>query len=154
VTQPDAEKIKGRVLSIDEEILKELVHSKERDLSRMHSLSHVPEPPITTQKLQKQLSKLRAYKCTSVLYCVHCSKFRFIRSHHCSQLGVCVSRMDHYCAFLDNCIGKKNHRYFVQYLTYTYLTLAWVCFELLWCDQWLREFDASPPRAIMLNCTL
>jgi hypothetical protein len=33
---------------MDEEILKELVHSKERDLSKMHNLSHVPEPPITT----------------------------------------------------------------------------------------------------------
>jgi hypothetical protein len=89
-----------------------------------------------------------------VLYCIHCEKFRFMRSHHCKELGVCVSRMDHYCAFLDNCIGRNNHRYFLQYLTYTYLLIAWIFFELLWTNRWISQYDDSRARVITLHCTL
>ena len=131
---------------MDEEILKKLIASQTRDYSFMHNLSHVPPPPITTQKLKDQLSKLRAYKCTSIIWCISCEKFRFIRSHHCKEMGACIQRMDHYCAFLDNCIGRNNHRYFMQYLTYTYLAIIWMSFELLWCNDWFSKYDESPKR--------
>ena len=31
--------------------------------------------------------------------------------------------MDHHCVFADNCIGKRNVRYFVQFT-------SWACFVL------------------------
>ena len=137
---------------MDEEILKDLINSPIKDIAKLNNLSHRPEQPITNEKLEYQLSKLRAYKCISVIYCVQCERFRFIRSHHCKELGECVSRMDHYCAFVDNCIGKKNHRYFLQYLVYTYLTIMWMCFDLLWYNKIVSEYNVARGRMLLLHC--
>jgi hypothetical protein len=32
-------------------------------------------------------------------------------------------RMDHYCPWVDNCIGKNNHKYFIQFLFYCVIGL-------------------------------
>lgn len=48
--------------------------------------------------------------------CIKCGyRKEHARIHHCSRCGRCVEYMDHHCAFSDNCVGKKNIRYFVQF---------------------------------------
>eukprot|EP00824_Muranothrix_gubernata_P005869 TRINITY_DN17637_c0_g1_i1.p1 TRINITY_DN17637_c0_g1~~TRINITY_DN17637_c0_g1_i1.p1 ORF type:complete len:691 (+),score=127.34 TRINITY_DN17637_c0_g1_i1:2-2074(+) len=45
--------------------------------------------------------------------CLTCTVPRPPRSKHCRQCGICVNRMDHHCAWVNNCIGSKNHTVFM-----------------------------------------
>lgn len=45
--------------------------------------------------------------------CRKCPYRRPERAHHCSVCRRCVLRMDHHCPWVGNCIGIKNHKYFI-----------------------------------------
>ncbi|CAE7939848.1 unnamed protein product, partial [Symbiodinium necroappetens] len=49
----------------------------------------------------------------------HEEKFRPERAHFCSVLDRNVLRMDHYCVWLANCVGYRNHKYFYLALFYS-----------------------------------
>jgi hypothetical protein len=40
------------------------------------------------------------------------------RSHYCKMLSRCVLKMDHFCPWLNNCIGFYNHKYFYLFILY------------------------------------
>lgn len=40
------------------------------------------------------------------------------RAHFCRMLSRCVLKMDHFCPWLNNCIGFCNHKYFVLFIFY------------------------------------
>lgn len=40
------------------------------------------------------------------------------RAHYCRLLGRCVLKMDHFCPWLNNCIGFYNHKFFVLFIFY------------------------------------
>ena len=43
------------------------------------------------------------------------------RAHYCSALGVYVFKMDHHCPWINNCVGQRNQKYFMQLNFYTML---------------------------------
>lgn len=55
-------------------------------------------------------------------YCKFEHKFKPDRAHYCKISRHNVVRMDHYCPWLGNCVGLKNHKFF--FLTIFYDSVA------------------------------
>mmetsp|Transcript_5156 Transcript_5156/g.12377 ORF Transcript_5156/g.12377 Transcript_5156/m.12377 type:complete len:549 (-) Transcript_5156:68-1714(-) len=52
-------------------------------------------------------------------FCNKEKKFKPDRAHFCSAINRNVLRMDHFCPWLSNCVGYKNHKFFILCLFYT-----------------------------------
>ena len=44
--------------------------------------------------------------------------------HHCRSCRQCVNALDHHCPWLGQCIGRENHKFFIQFLGYTSVSAA------------------------------
>ncbi|OIW25272.1 zf-DHHC-domain-containing protein [Coniochaeta ligniaria NRRL 30616] len=51
--------------------------------------------------------------------CQTCRLLKPARSKHCSVCKRCISKMDHHCIFINNCVGAGNQHWFVLLLLTT-----------------------------------
>lgn len=58
-------------------------------------------------------------------YCKTCRAVKPPRAHHCSVTDRCVYEMDHYCPWMNNCIGLYNYRYFFFFLVYLFIACGY-----------------------------
>ncbi|KAK8829498.1 hypothetical protein WA577_004762 [Blastocystis sp. JDR] len=68
----------------------------------------------------------RQFGYEELRYCPVCNQKKPPRCHHCSICKMCVVNMDHHCPWLCNCIGYANKKFFILFLTYTWLG----CFDI------------------------
>jgi len=71
-----------------------------------------------------------------VRVCTTCRTVVPHRSKHCRELDRCVYRFDHYCPFVGNAIGLKNHRLFVFFLFWNVVSIS-LYFSLLY--KWVQR---------------
>ncbi|KAF3695360.1 putative palmitoyltransferase ZDHHC12 [Channa argus] len=57
--------------------------------------------------------------------CGYCLLQQPMRAKHCKTCKHCVRRFDHHCPWIENCVGERNHRWFVIYLLVQLLALLW-----------------------------
>lgn len=50
------------------------------------------------------------------MLCPECKIIREPRSRHCYDCNKCISRFDHHCPWVNNCIGGQNNRTFLFFL--------------------------------------
>merc|ERR1719410_667251 len=56
-------------------------------------------------------------------YCKMCNVWKPDRTHHCSICNRCILNMDHHCPWINNCVGFYNRKFFIQLLSYVYMSL-------------------------------
>lgn len=79
---------------------------------------------------QNHASQMQLYPYDRVLYhpgntCSTCHLLKPARSKHCSICKTCVSRMDHHCIWVNNCLGRGNYKYFLFLLLSTGFLIAY-----------------------------
>lgn len=64
-------------------------------------------------------------------YCNKCRNIKPPRTHHCSVCDECIMRMDHHCPWVGNCVGLFNHKFFYNFLLYSFSGCLNVAIALL-----------------------
>ncbi|KAI0339124.1 zf-DHHC-domain-containing protein [Trametopsis cervina] len=58
----------------------------------------------------------------------YCHKEGFVkplRAHHCRACGTCILKYDHHCPWIGQCVGARNHKYFVHFLQWAAPFCMW-----------------------------
>jgi len=59
-------------------------------------------------------------------FCKWCDSYKPDRCHHCRICQSCILRMDHHCPWIANCIGYRNHKYFILLVAYALVSATTV----------------------------
>uniref|UniRef100_A0ABD2XHM7 Palmitoyltransferase n=1 Tax=Trichogramma kaykai TaxID=54128 RepID=A0ABD2XHM7_9HYME len=89
--------------------------------------------------------------------CTRCETYRPPRAHHCRICKRCIRRMDHHCPWINNCVGERNQKYFLQFLVYVgALSLYAICLVLM---SWMFDCpncsnDITIKQTRILHCVI
>lgn len=100
---------------------------------------------MSLKNLQTPLNKkhvLLAYghSLHKLKYCKTCLLVRPPRTSHCKNCNLCVEKFDHHCPWIGNCVGKRNYKYFIGFLT----SMTWLLLiNIIICVKTIEIFMAS-----------
>ncbi|KAL2853914.1 DHHC palmitoyltransferase-domain-containing protein [Aspergillus pseudoustus] len=74
-------------------------------------------PPTNDWVMVKLATSDVAAMDVPVKYCKTCSVWRPPRCYHCRVCDNCIETLDHHCVWLNNCVGRRNYRYFFAFVS-------------------------------------
>ncbi|EEB09255.1 palmitoyltransferase [Schizosaccharomyces japonicus yFS275] len=95
-----------------------------------HVLTYDPLHPWSTIPEDREVvigsTRPDAAFLVTLRYCHTCHVYRPPRASHCSICDNCVEYSDHHCIWLNNCIGRRNYRYFYIFLLFIFLSAVYM----------------------------
>ncbi|CAL3969471.1 unnamed protein product [Diplocarpon coronariae] len=89
------------------------------------------DPGYITPENHAQVMALYPYDFTIFhpgQICRTCNILKPARSKHCSICKHCISKLDHHCIFINNCVGYNNQNYFLLLLLTTGILTSWAAY--------------------------
>jgi len=118
-------------------------------------VAHASDPGVVPKQWHEFVSKVSdgllvvparlEWQPGKATLCRKCGTPRPERAHHCHICGICILRMDHHCPWIKNCVGFKNHKFFLLLVVYCCLSafvgLVMSMPELVYCTRVLLHLE-------------
>ena len=98
-------------------------HDGKRDESNDHERTETIDETMTQTPPLFQFMLVNGHE-TRFKYCTACQLYRPLTVSHCKKCNHCVEGFDHHCMFLGQCIGRRNHGTFYQFIVLTFVSLV------------------------------
>ncbi|KAJ7836691.1 DHHC palmitoyltransferase-domain-containing protein [Mycena olivaceomarginata] len=87
-------------------------------------------------------------------YCARCSIVKPYRAHHCRVCGTCILKFDHHCPWIGQCVGARNHKFFLAFAYATAIFTIYTFGSLLAFNvrggSGVGETDVDPQEVVII----
>jgi len=86
-------------------------------------------------------------------WCSACKAWKPPRAHHCREWNMCVLKLDHYCPWVYNCVGYRNHKFFALFLAYSSICLTYFLICCVVRFVYIVRESPTPPGQLPMSIT-